>query len=80
MPRLTTYDAEVTLTVSLRDGEKEVASYSVTCEHRGASADSGVTPPAHNMSKVVEDALAKALAAERALRAGMQNAEARRLK
>lgn len=70
------YIASVTVSVTLRSreqGEGVVAEYQVTRMSTGKSGGDGAT-------RAVERAMVNALAAEKALRAGMQNAERRRLK
>jgi hypothetical protein len=68
------YIAEVTVSVVLRgEGEKVVAEYSVTRSASGSSTRPGAVG-------VIDTATSAAAAAARIMNAGVQNAEARRLK
>jgi hypothetical protein len=80
MPKLEDYIAEVTVSVVLKStAAGRVAEYSVTRVSKGSSAPVGAgTTPA--VIPVVEQAMLDATAAHKALLAGVQNAEARRLK
>lgn len=82
MPLLDHYKATVTVSVTLESDTigGVVSRYEVTRTNTGHSAKGGTTPPASRMSDVIEGALVDAVAAEKALRAGMGNAEVRRLK
>lgn len=74
MPQLEKYIAEVTITVTLRTEEAgEVATYGVTREAKGLSGS-------FQASDVVNTATLAALAASKSMVAGVDNAEARRLK
>ena len=77
MPRLEGYQAFVKVTVELRAEGTNVASYSVT---RTAEGPSATVRGKENAEYVIEAALTDAVAAHRALAAGVQNAERRRLK
>jgi hypothetical protein len=75
VPNTESYVAVVTVTVQLKrfvQGDT-VASYSVTRMANGSSRARGVDGS-------IETALAAAVAAEKSVRAGVQNAENRRLK
>lgn len=80
MSRLDTYEAFVKIVVELRNGSGTVASYSVTRKASGPSAVGAQTGPADNLPAVLDTALVDALAAHRAMAAGVQNTERRRLK
>jgi hypothetical protein len=80
MPKLDQYEVTVNVGVVVRGAEGVVSEYGVTRRSSGASARTGDTPPAERFSEVVEQAVVAAVAAERALRAGAANSEARRLK
>lgn len=74
MPRMEHYTAEVVVTVRLRSQEEGVvAEYSVTRQRHGNSST-------HKASVLIEGAEASAGSAARILGAGVDNAEARRLK
>lgn len=74
MPILDGYIAEVTVSVVLHSDNTggQVASYSVTRQYKGGSASGA--------SGVVQTATDAALAASKSFAAGLDNAEARRLK
>ena len=76
MPRVEQYEALVKVTVELRAEGRSVGSYSVTRAAIGSSINAGGT----GAIETIEAALVDAVAAHRALAAGVQNAERRRLK
>jgi hypothetical protein len=81
MPKTEDYIAEVTVSVRMKSTTAGVvAEYSVTRTAKGASHPirGGSTTP--DVPRVVDQAFVDATAAHRAMLAGVQNAEARRLK
>jgi hypothetical protein len=85
VPEIVDYIAEVTVSVSLRQvrtagGEQTLTTYSVTRVAKGTTHTSAPTGKGGGATGTIERAVVDAVAAEKALRAGAQNAEARRLK
>lgn len=82
MPIMETYLAEVTVSVVLKSTSSgKLAEYSVTRRSEGFSAEPGEgLEKQRGAEKVIDAALVNAVAANKALAAGVQNAERRRLK